>query len=73
LDLDRERLVNSEQVRRGWLRAAAASRMSCASSRPGRSPAPGPSGCASQSGGWWKSTGSSSTQTPPITRIAHVE
>jgi len=39
LDLDHERLVNSEQGRRGWLREAAASSMSCAASRRGRSPA----------------------------------
>jgi transposase len=50
----------------------AASWMSCASSRPGRSPAPGPSDCASQSGGWRKSTGSSSSRTLPMRRIARV-
>jgi hypothetical protein len=67
LELDRERLVNGEQGRRGWLRGGGAvGWMSCAGSRPGRSPAPGPSACASRSGGLWKSTASSSSQTPPM-------
>jgi transposase len=50
----------------------AAGWMSCASSRPGRSPALGASDCGSQSGGSGKSTGSSSSQMLPMRRIARV-
>ncbi len=71
-DLDRERLVNSEQVGVAGCGKGAASWMSCAGGRPGRSPAPGASDCASKSGGWRKSTASSLSQTLPMRRIARA-
>ena len=73
LDLDRDRLVNSEQGRRGWLREGRRRLDELRASRRGRSPAPGPSGYANQDGGWRRSTGSSSRQTLPMRRIARGE
>ena len=72
LDLDRERLAGSEQGRRGWLREGRRQldELRKRQARPiGRSRA---SDCASQGGGWRRSTGSSSSQTLPMRRIARV-
>jgi Transposase domain (DUF772) len=69
LDLDRERLVNSEQGRRGWLREGAVSWTSIVVSRRGRSPAQEPSDCRSPSAGWRRSIGSRSSPMPRTRRI----
>jgi hypothetical protein len=72
LDLDRERLVNSEQGRRGWLREGRRQldelrrrqARSIARSRTER--------MREASGGWSRNTGSSSSPMPPTRRIGRA-